>query len=157
MDPNEIQKKLTDLEIGKEHARQIQEQMMQIQQKMREIESAKDAIKCLCPAGEKNPESKENTGAAPSSVFIPIGAGVFAEGAVKNASELLVLAGAGVAVKKSRKDAEIYLDGRLSELKKAFAAMDAEFERIRSEIGALSSELQREADKMNGAKNETNA
>lgn len=65
-----------------------------------------------------------------NNAFIPLGAGIFASGKITDSKEVLVMTGAGIAVKKSIDDAIVFLDDKIEILTAAFKELDSEGKRI---------------------------
>ncbi len=118
MDQKTMQQKAYEFEMHKEQMKQIQMQAMQIQKQAQEIEQVKQSLAEL---------KKEE---AINDAFIPVGAGVYASGKITDSKEVLVMTGAGIAVKKSIDDAIAFLDSRLEILNNAFTELDTEGKRI---------------------------
>jgi len=130
MDPKIMQQKAYEFEMHKEQMKQIQMQAMQIQKQAQEIEQVKQSLVDL-----KKAKSMDDA-------FIPLGAGVYASGKITDSKEVLVMAGAGVAFKKSTDDAIAFLDSRLDILNKAFSELDAEGKKISKSAQELANQIQ---------------
>lgn len=131
MDQKTMQQKAYEFEMQKEQMKQIQMQAMQIQRQVHEIEGVKLSLM----------ELKKTK--VPGDAFIPLGAGIFASGKITDVSEVLVMTGAGVAVKKSADDAIVYLDEKLAILGKAFGTLDSEAKKIDKMAQEIAGQIQK--------------
>lgn len=130
-DQKTIQQKAHELEMHKEQMKQIQARAMQIQRQAQEIEQIKASL------------SELKKVRAPTEAFVPLGAGIFAPGKITGSSEVVVLSGAGIAVRKSIDDAISYLDKKLEILNKAFDELSVEINKIAKSAQEISQELQK--------------
>ncbi len=130
MDQKTIQQKAYEFEMHKEQMKQIQMQAMQMHRQVEEIEGVKSSLAEL---------KKEKV---PGDALIPLGAGIFASGKITDVSEVLVMTGAGVAVKKSIDDAIVFLDGKIEVLTAAFKELDSEGKRISKSAQEIANMIQ---------------
>ncbi len=130
-----MQQKAYEFEMHKEQMKQIQMQAVQIQRQVQEISTVKASLE----------ELKKTK--VPSDAFIPLGAGIFASGKITDTSEVLVMAGAGIAVKKNIDDAIAFIDDKLEILNSAFDSLDAEAKKIDKMAQELANQVQSAAGK----------
>lgn len=98
-----IQEQYMQLQMLAQTIKQGQQQAQAIEMQLQELKKAKRTINSLKKGQE---------------VLFPISAGVFAQGKIEQEEELIVNVGAGVAVKKTTKNALGIIESQLSELKK---------------------------------------
>lgn len=125
-----MQQKSYEFEMHKEQMKQIQMQAVQIQRQAQEIEGVKASLIEL---------KKIKTG---SDAFVPLGAGVFASGKITDISEVLVLVGGGIGVKKSVDDVIRYLDSKLEMFGSEFKKLDEEAVRISKKVQEISRDIE---------------
>ncbi|VVB59952.1 Prefoldin subunit alpha [uncultured archaeon] len=130
MDQKTMQQKAYEFEMHKEQMKQIQMQAVQIQRQAQEISTVKASL-------EELKKTKVQ-----GDAFISLGAGIFASGKITDISEVLVMAGAGIAVKKSIDDAIAFLDDKLEILNNAFDSLDAEAKKIDKMAQELANQVQ---------------
>ena len=131
MDQKTMQQKAYEFEMHKEQMKQIQMQAMQIQKQSQEFEQIKQSLAEL-----KSAKSLDDA-------FIPLGAGIFASGKITDSKEVLVMTGAGIAVKKSIDDAIAFLDGKIEVLTAAFKELDSQGKQISKSAQELASQIQK--------------
>ncbi|MFH1472054.1 MAG: prefoldin subunit alpha [Nanoarchaeota archaeon] len=143
MDQKTMQQKAHDFEMQKEQMKQIQMQAMQIQKQAQEFEQVKQSLKDLKIMTSRDAKlSKPDLEKEINDAFIPLGAGIFASGKITDSKEVLVMTGAGIAVKKNIDDAIAFLDGKTEVLTAAFKELDSEGKRISKSAQNLASQIQ---------------
>jgi|TARA_B100000315_G_C14583163_1_gene591573 prefoldin alpha subunit len=74
--------------------------------------------------------------------LFPLGAGVFLPSAAPPVGKLIISIGADVAVEKTKKEGEAYLNERLKELETSFTALETQKAEITNRMNATRSALQ---------------
>ena len=80
----------------------------------------------------------------PNTTLVDIGNGNFVQGKIEDSSELIVSIGAGIAIKKSRKDTLKITEGRIKEMEKTMKGMEKEEQKVVHELRMLQPILQQE-------------
>lgn len=92
----------------------LEQQMMQLDQQLQELESVRDSIEEI----EKSEEGQD--------MLIPLGAGVFIEGQVRNCKKVRMNVGAGAVVEKNVQDAKKLVEEQINALENVRAKMTEE-------------------------------
>jgi len=130
MNQKTMQQKAYEFEMYKEQMKQIQMQAMQIQKQAQEFEQVKQSLTDLKKEKEIN------------DAFIPLGVGIFASGKITDSKEVLVMTGAGIAIKKSIDEAITFLDDKIEILTAAFKELDAQGKQISKSAQEIANMIQ---------------
>ncbi len=120
---------LSDINVYRQQAELVQQQIELIQTSIAEIDALLETLDDL--------EGKESIEA-----FVPVGAGSFIKGELKNADEIIVSIGAGIAVKKDADGAREILKGQKEELKDTRDKMLANLQQISDVVGSLQAQAE---------------
>src|SRR3989338_6118033 len=113
-----------------EHIKQLQKQLEALTSHLIEMHSTYASLEDL----DKIKSGKE--------IFVPISSGIFAKGAIKDTSELLVNVGANVVVSKDIASAKKLIQHQIEEMKKVHKRMVEELEKMAQRASELEVQLQ---------------
>jgi prefoldin alpha subunit len=126
----EITKNLTLLEYYKQQLESIDVQLQYLQSTLTDYQRAKLTVDQLNGADEN------------AEVLIPVGAGTFVNGTLKNASNVLIGVGAGIVVEKTIDEAVQKLDERMKRIQENLEKMASLGQKIQSDAEELSRKTQ---------------
>jgi prefoldin alpha subunit len=127
----EITRNLTLIEYYKQQLESIDMQLQYLQATIAEYQRAKMTVEQLTTVDEN------------SELLIPVGAGTFVNGSLKNASNVLIGIGAGLVVEKSVNEAIVKLDERMKRLAENQEKMLSLGQKIQTDAQALSEKTQK--------------
>lgn len=123
----ETQRKYLELQFLENQIKQIQQQLMNIENQISELKRVDDDL-------SEFDKVKEN-----SEMFFSLGPGIFAEGVVKN-KELLINVGANVSVKKTIPETKKLITEQVMELEDLLGKMQQDLQLV----GLKGQEIQQE-------------
>jgi prefoldin alpha subunit len=126
----EITRNLTLIEYYKQQLESIDMQLQYLQSTLADYQRAKLTVEQLHAADEN------------SEVLIPVGAGTFINGSLKNASNVLIGVGAGLVVEKTVDEAVLKLEERMKRIEENLEKMASLGQRIQSDAEELSRKTQ---------------
>jgi prefoldin alpha subunit len=126
----EITKNLTMIEYYKQQLESIDLQLQYLQSTLVDYQRAKMTVEQLHAVDDN------------SELLIPVGAGTFVNGTVKNASKVLLGIGAGIVIEKTVDDALTKLDERIGRIQENLDKMVSFGRKIQSDAEELSSKTQ---------------
>ena len=126
----EITRNLTLLEYYKQQLESIDMQLQYLQSTLADYQRARLTVEQLHAADEN------------SELLIPVGAGTFINGSLKNASNVLIGVGAGIVIEKPVDEAIIKLEERIKRIQENLEKMISLGQRIQSDAEELSQKTQ---------------
>ena len=130
----DITKNLTLIEYYKQQLESIEMQLQYLQSTLMDYQRAKMTVEHLSAVDEN------------SDILIPVGAGTFVNGSLKNASNVLIGVGAGVVLEKSGDDAVKKLDERIQRIQENLDKMASLGQKIQCDAEELSRKTQQMMD-----------
>jgi prefoldin alpha subunit len=126
----EITKNLTLIEYYKQQLESIEMQLQYLQSTLMDYQRAKMTVEQLNAVDDN------------SEILIPVGAGTFVSGSLKNASNVLIGIGAGIVIEKSVDEAMGKLDERIKRIQENLDKMVSLGQKIQSDAEELSHKTQ---------------
>ena len=126
----EITRNLTLLEYYKQQLESIDMQLQYLQSTLADYQRAKITIEQLHAVDES------------SELLIPVGAGTFVNGSLKNASNVLIGVGAGIVIEKPVDEAVIKLEERIKRIQENLEKIASLGQKIQSDAEELSHKTQ---------------
>ena len=126
----EITRNLTLLEYYKQQLESIDMQLQYLQSTLADYQRARLTVEQLHAADEN------------SELLIPVGAGTFINGSLKNASNVLIGVGAGIVIEKPVDEAIIKLEERIKRIQENLEKMVSLGQKIQSDAEELSHKTQ---------------
>ena len=126
----EITRNLTLIEYYKQQLESIDMQLQYLQSTLADYQRAKMTVEQLHAVDEN------------SELLIPVGAGTFVNGSLKNSSNVLIGVGAGIVIEKPIDDAITKLDERIKRLQENLEKMFSLGQKIQSDAEELSHKTQ---------------
>jgi prefoldin alpha subunit len=126
----EITKNLTLIEYYKQQLESIDMQLQYLQSTLMDYQRAKMTVEQLSGVDDN------------SEVLIPVGAGTFVNGSLKNASNVLIGVGAGIVIEKPVEDAMGKLDERIKRIQENLDKMASLGQKIQCDAEDLSRKTQ---------------
>ena len=126
----EITRNLTLIEYYKQQLESIDIQLQYLQSTLADYQRAKITVGQL------------NTVDDNSELLIPVGAGTFVNGSLKNTSNVLIGVGAGVVIEKTVDEAVIKLEERIKRIQENLEKMVSLGQKIQSDAEELSHKTQ---------------
>jgi prefoldin alpha subunit len=126
----EITKNLTLIEYYKQQLESIDMQLQYLQSTLIDYQRAKMTVEQLSAVDDN------------SEVLIPVGAGTFVNGSLKNASNVLIGVGAGIVIEKPVDDAMGKLDERIKRIQENLDKMASLGQKIQCDAEDLSRKTQ---------------
>ncbi len=126
----EITRNLTLLEYYKQQLESIDMQLQYLQSTLADYQRARITVEQLHVVDEN------------SELLIPIGAGTFINGSLKNASNVLIGVGAGIVIEKPVDEAVIKLEERIRRIQENLEKMASLGQKIQSDAEELSHKTQ---------------
>ena len=124
-DQQRLEEMVNELNIYKNQAEILQQQVDVIQTSLAEIEILESTLESI-----KDKKSLET--------MVPVGAGSFMNAEIKNTDEVIMSVGAGVAIKKSAEDAKKTLTSQKEELNSTLDKMLNNLQKISQIVAQLS-------------------
>ncbi len=126
----EITRNLTLIEYYKQQLESIDIQLQYLQSTLADYQRAKITVEQL------------NTVDDNSEILIPVGAGTFVNGSLKNTSNVLIGVGAGIVIEKTVDEAVIKLEERIKRIQENLEKMVSLGQKIQSDAEELSRKTQ---------------
>jgi len=126
----EITRNLTLIEYYKQQLESIDIQLQYLQSTLADYQRAKITVEQL------------NTVNDNSELLIPVGAGTFVNGSLKNTSNVLIGVGAGIVIEKTVDEAVIKLEERIKRIQENLEKMVSLGQKIQSDAEELSHKTQ---------------
>jgi prefoldin alpha subunit len=126
----EITRNLTLIEYYKQQLESIDMQLQYLQSTLADYQRAKMTVEQLHAMDEN------------SEILIPVGAGTFVNGSLKNASNVLIGVGAGVVIEKTVDEAVLKLEERMKRIQENLEKMVSLGQKIQSDAEELSHKTQ---------------
>jgi prefoldin alpha subunit len=126
----EITRNLSLIEYYKQQLESIDIQLQYLQSTLAEYQRAKITVEQLHTMDEN------------SEVLIPVGAGTFVNGSLKNASNVLIGIGAGIVIEKPVDEAVVKLEDRMKRIQENLEKMASFGQKIQSDAEELSHKTQ---------------
>lgn len=130
MAKEEMQKKIVQFQILDSNLKVLQERMGVLTTRIDELQKTKTAIDTLNVS-------------KPTKAMIPLGSGNFVFGKIDDAENIIVGAGAGVAIKKNKKEAMGILESRIGELENSLRGLTGQSQLIVEQLEKLQSEIEK--------------
>ncbi len=131
----ELQKKYITLQIAKQQLESMLEQKNTLEKRMGELAATTEALEEL----EKVKKGED--------IWSTLGSGAFVQSSLKDAGNVLVSVGAGVAIKKDREEAVAILKERIGELNELGEELIRLLSRHAEQTSLLETEVQKLAEK----------
>ncbi|WP_458453160.1 prefoldin subunit alpha [Methanobrevibacter sp.] len=128
-DQQRLNNLLNEINVYRQQAELIQQQIELIQASMAEVDALFNTLDDI--------EGKESVEA-----FVPVGAGSFVKGELKDTDEIIVSIGSGYAVKKDAAGAREILSGQKDELKDSLDKMLANLQQVTDVAGNLQAQAE---------------
>jgi prefoldin alpha subunit len=126
----EITRNLTLIEYYKQQLESIDMQLQYLQSTLADYQRAKMTVEQLHAVDEN------------SELLIPVGAGTFINGSLKNASNVLIGVGAGIVIEKTVDEAVLKLEERIKRIQENLEKMISFGQKIQSDTEELSQKTQ---------------
>jgi prefoldin alpha subunit len=126
----DITRNLTLIEYYKQQLESIDMQLQYLQSTLADYQRAKMTVEQLDSVDDK------------SDLLIPVGAGTFVNGSLKNASNVLIGVGAGLVIEKPIGDAVAKLDERIKRIQENIEKMLSLGQKIQCDAEELSEKTQ---------------
>lgn len=130
-DDKKFQEKYVEFQILSGQLKQLQQQFLNVDQQILELTSLQTSL---------NKISEDNGN---GDALIPLGAGIFLEGTIKNVKDAIITVGANVAVKKSVGETKSLVDKQVEEMKKVVAETEHQMEHLTEHLIILKDELEK--------------
>lgn len=101
-----------------------------------ELSARADAAERKLVEAEASKKSLTELG-GPSELLMPIGSGCYAKGSFLSENHMLVDIGAGILLRKSKKDAISFIEGRAAEMAKVKEEIQGEARKVASEMNRI--------------------
>lgn len=128
-DQQNFENLINEINMYKQQAELIQQQIELIRASMADVESLANTLDDL-----KDKDSVE--------AFVPVGAGSFIKGELKNTDEIIMSIGAGVAVKKDVEGAKEIISTQKEDLKDSLDKMLGNLQQVTDIVGSLSAQAE---------------
>lgn len=128
-DQQKLESIVNEINMYKQQADLIQQQIELIQTSIAEVDTLSNTLDDL--------NGKDSVEA-----FVPVGAGSFIKGELKNTDEIIVSIGAGVAVKKDVDGAKEIIAGQKKDLQDSLDKMLANLQKVTDMVGSLSTQAE---------------
>jgi prefoldin alpha subunit len=126
----EITRNLTLIEYYKQQLESIDMQLQYLQSTLADYQRAKITVEQLHVVDEN------------SELLIPVGAGTFVNGSLKNASNVLIGVGAGIVIEKTVDEAVLKLEERIKRIQENLEKMVSLGQKIQSDAEECSKKTQ---------------
>ena len=128
-DQQRLNSLLNEINAYSQQAQLIQQQIEMIQASIAEVDALSSTIDDI--------EGKDSIEA-----FVPVGAGAFIKGELKNTDEIIVSIGSGIAVKKDADGAREIIAGQKEDLKDSLDKMLANLQQVTDIVGSLQAQAE---------------
>ncbi len=128
-DQQRLNSLLNEINAYRQQADLIQQQIELIQTSMAEVDALTNTLNDI--EGQDSIEA-----------FVPVGAGSFVKGELKDTDEIIVSIGAGFAVKKDADGAREFIAGQKEELKDSLDKMLANLQQVTDVVGSLQAQAE---------------
>lgn len=128
-DQQRLNNLLNEINAYRQQAELIQQQIELIQASIAEIDAFINTLDDL--AGAESVEA-----------FVPVGAGAFIKGELKQTDEIIVSIGAGMAIKKDAAGAREIMEGQKEELRDSLDKMLANLQQVSDIVGNLQAQAE---------------
>ncbi|MDP4012785.1 MAG: prefoldin subunit alpha [Candidatus Nanoarchaeia archaeon] len=135
MSKEDLQKKYLELQILEQQLSQLQQQSQILHQQIQELSFLSEAIDGVSKV-------KKDT-----EMLIPLGAGVYAKGELKDNKEVIMNVGANTTTVKSTKEARVIIEDQISQLKNMLDQIALELNKANIAGHDLQHEIQQEVAK----------
>lgn len=142
-DQQKLEGLVNEINMYKQQAELIQQQIELIQTSIAEVDTLTNTLDEI-----KGNDSIE--------AFVPVGAGSFIKGDLKDTDEIIISIGAGYAIKKDVEGAKEIIGGQKEDLKDSLDKMLAQLQQVTNVIGSLSSQAEQLAATARGQMSATN-
>jgi prefoldin alpha subunit len=130
----EITRNLSLIEYYKQQLESIDMQLQYLQSTLADYQRAKITVEQLHAADDN------------TELLIPVGAGTFVNGSLKNASNVLIGIGAGIVIEKPVEEAVVKLEERMKRMQENLEKMVSLGQKIQSDAEELSRKTQQMMD-----------
>lgn len=137
-DQQRLQALVNELNMYKEQAEILQNQMEAMQVTLGELESLETTVAAL--------NEGENL-----KTLIPIGAGSFVNAEIKNTDEIIMSVGAGVAITKTIEDAQKTITSQKEEIRDAMGKMSKNIQTLNDMINKITPQAEQLLQKVQGS------
>ena len=128
-DQQRLNNLLNEINAYRQQADLIQQQIELIQASIAEVDALTNTLNDI--EGQDSVEA-----------FVPVGAGSFVKGELKNTDEIIVSIGAGFAVKKDADGAREIIAGQKEDLKDSLDKMLANLQQVTDVVGSLQAQAE---------------
>lgn len=128
-DQQRLEELINEINVYKQQSELIQQQIELIRSSITEVDTLVNTLDEI-----KDKDSVE--------AFVPVGAGSFVKGDLKNTDEIIISIGAGYAVKKDVEGAKEVIAGQKEDLNDSLDKMLANLQQVTDIIGTLSSQAE---------------
>lgn len=128
-DQQKLNELVNEMNAYNQQADLIRQQIELIQSSIAEVDALSNTLDDL--NGEKSVEA-----------FVPVGAGSFIKGELKDTDEIIISIGAGYAIKKDAEGAKVILAGQKKDLEDSLDKMLANLQQITDILAALQGQAQ---------------
>ena len=129
-----LQQAYMEMQMLGQQMQSLQRQLQLIEQQNIELIAAKQAIDDIS-------KTKQGT-----EILVPVIAGIFVKGHLKDNKEFIVNVGSNTAVKKSAEESKKLIDEQEEEIKKVQTQLNAELQRLGQKAALLEKELSEASD-----------
>ncbi|KZX13236.1 prefoldin subunit alpha [Methanobrevibacter oralis] len=128
-DQQKLNSLVNEINVYKQQSELIQQQIELIQTSIAEVDALTNTINDL--------DGKDSVEA-----FVPVGAGSFIKGELKDTDEIIVSIGAGIAVKKDAAGALEIITGQKKDLQDNLDKMLANLQQVTNIVGSLTAQVE---------------
>ncbi len=128
-DQQRLNSLLNEINVYRQQADLIQQQIELIQASIAEVDAFLSTLDDI--EGQDSIEA-----------FVPVGAGTFVKGELKDTDEIIVSIGAGLAVKKDADGARKIISGQKDDLKDSLDKMLANLQQVTDVVGSLQAQAE---------------
>ena len=128
-DQQRLNNLLNEINAYRQQADLIQQQIELIQASIAEVDALSNTLDDL--KGEKSVEA-----------FVPVGAGSFIKGELKDTDEIIISIGAGYAIKKDAEGAKVIIAGQKKDLEDSLDKMLANLQQVTDIVANLQGQAQ---------------
>ncbi len=128
-DQQKLNELINEINAYNQQAELIRQQIELIQASIGEVDALSNTLDDL--KGEKSVEA-----------FVPVGAGSFIKGELKDTDEIIISIGAGYAIKKDAEGAKVIIAGQKKELEDSLDKMSANLQQVTDIVANLQGQAQ---------------
>ena len=128
-DQQKLNELINEINAYNQQAELIRQQIELIQNSMAEVDALTNTLDDL--KGEKSVEA-----------FVPVGAGSFIKGELKDTDEIIISIGAGYAIKKDAEGAKVIIAGQKKDLEDSLDKMLANLQQVTDIVANLQGQAQ---------------